>query len=293
MSRVSAGKQLRTLLESGVMLPGAYDGLVARQAKAKNFKALYLSGAAISASYGVPDIGLLTLDHFKAKIREISVASGGLPILADADTGFGEVEMVSRVVREFAHAGAAGLHLEDQEFPKRCGHLDGKSLVSAASFIEKIKRAKSAADEDFVVCARTDARGVDGFEAAVERATLYVLEGGADMIFPEGLKDLAEFEKFAQEMNKLGAKKPYLLGNMTEFGKTDFIKFSDFVRVGYHGVIFPVSALRAATKNVELCFDQLAKEGSVEQFVNAGKMQTRHELYNLLGYTPGKEWTWQ
>ena len=246
---MSAGNQLRRLLrrKDGVMLPGAYDGLVARQAKAKGFEGLYLSGAAISASYGVPDVGLLSLDHFKAKIRELAVASEGLPILADADTGFGDVEMTTRTVCEYIHAGAGGLHLEDQVFPKRCGHLDGKELVPVAEFVEKIRRAKQTStrlDPEFVVCARTDARGVEGFDAAVERAARYVEEGDADMIFPEGLADLAEFTKFAQAMNGL-KKKPFLVANMTEFGKTEFITFSAFVQAGYQAVIFPVSSLRA------------------------------------------------
>ena len=288
--------KLRNLMKQGVVcMPGAFNGLVARMAVEKGFPALYVSGAAISASYGLPDIGILTLDYFTAKIREIVLGSQGkAPVFVDADTGFGEVEMVTRTVAEYIHAGAAGLHLEDQQFPKRCGHLDGKSLVSTEDFIQKLKRAKSAGGQDFLICGRTDARGVEGFDAAVARASRYVTEGGADMIFPEGLKDEKEFRIFAEKMRALGPVGsapqggPFLLANMTEFGKTDFIPLETFASLGYHVVIYPVSTLRAAMKGVEECLDCLKEKGSVADFVP--RMQTRQDLYKTLQYTPGIEY---
>ena len=294
---MSAGKRLRELMRSTtVALPGAFNGMVARMAADKGFTGVYVSGAAISASAGVPDIGILTLDEFCHKIREI-VQVSGLPVLADGDTGFGEIEMVTRTVSEYMHAGAAGIHLEDQVFPKRCGHLDGKAVIPANIMIEKIRRAKRVArdPQGFVVCARTDARNVEGFDFAVERARRYVMDAGADMIFPEGLSDLSEFRVFAERMRSIGdiglapQGGPFLLANMTEFGKTDFISIKDFEAVGYHAVIYPVSTFRCAMKAAEDCLDMLKKEGSVQGMVP--RMQTRAELYRTIRYKPGEEWS--
>ena len=293
----AAGARLRDLMcRQTVALPGAFCGMAARLAADNGFKGCYLSGAAISASYGVPDIGILTLDHFSSKIREISQVSG-LPVLADADTGFGEIEMVTRTVEEYMHAGAAGLHLEDQVFPKRCGHLDGKAVIPAIDMIEKIKRAKKAARDPkgFLICARTDARGVEGFDCAVERARRYVTEGGADMIFPEGLSSLEEFVEFARKMREIGEiglapqGGPFLLANMTEFGKTPHINVPSFESAGYHCVIFPVSTFRAAMKGVDEALAELSKNGGMREFLP--KMQTRAELYKTIRYVPGEEWT--
>ena len=175
----------------------------------------------MTASRGLPDIGLCGLETFSATIREVTAVSN-LPVIADADTGFGEGEMVSRCVREYIFAGAAGLHIEDQQFPKRCGHLDGKTLIPIEDMSEKVKRAalaRDAADPDFIVCARTDAAGVSGLDDAVTRATAYV-DAGADMIFPEGLHSLEDFQKFSTAMGRLPNGGPLLLANMTEFGKT-------------------------------------------------------------------------
>jgi len=279
-----AGSRLRELMRAQtVALPGAFNGMVARLAADKGFSGIYVSGAAISASAGVPDIGILTLDEFCHKIREI-VQVSGLPILADGDTGFGEIEMVTRTVSEYMHAGAAGIHLEDQVFPKRCGHLDGKAVIPASQMIEKIRRAKRVArdPQGFVVCARTDARSVEGFDFAVERAKRYVMDAGADMIFPEGLADYSEFTLFAERMRALGdiglapQGGPFLLANMTEFGKTQYISSSDFQAAGYHAVIYPVSTFRCAMKAAEECLETLKREGSVEAMVP--RMQTRAEL---------------
>uniref|UniRef100_A0A0G4GC67 Methylisocitrate lyase n=1 Tax=Chromera velia CCMP2878 TaxID=1169474 RepID=A0A0G4GC67_9ALVE len=282
-----------------VMLPGAFNGLVGRLVAEAGFEGTYISGAAISGAAGLPDIGVHSLESFCRSIKEVSMASG-LPLIADADTGFGEAEMVTRTVWEYHQAGAAGLHMEDQVFPKRCGHLDGKSLVGTSDFVEKVKRAvaasKACSEGSFVVCARTDARGVEGMDAALERARVYA-EAGADMIFPEGLNNEEEFETFAKEMRKVKAPHleapgggPYLLANMTEYGKTPLIPHARFAALGYHCVIFPVSTLRVAMRPVQELLETLQKTGSVEAIQD--RMYDRKSLYKSLGYTPGVEWTY-
>jgi methylisocitrate lyase len=292
---LTAGHRLRQLFRSGaaIQLPGAFNGISARIAAETGFQGLYVSGGAISAASGVPDIGLCSLDFFCSKIKEV-VSVSGLPIIADADTGFGEAEMVTRTVKEYIHAGAGGLHIEDQSYPKRCGHLDGKELVSIDHMVEKIKRGRDAAgDSGFIVCARTDARGVEGFDSAIHRAREYVM-AGAEMIFPEGLKDLNEFHKFASEMQKMGdlgldvRGGPYLLANMTEFGKTDHIHISDFEKAGYVAVIYPVSTLRVAMRAVEGMLKELKTEGTLRG--QQKNMMTRNELYKSLRYQPSVEW---
>lgn len=319
-------------MDSGcVAMPGAFNGLCGRAVAKAGFTACYVSGAATSVCAGAPDIGVLTLEHFCRVIREVADSSG-LPVLADADTGFGEAEMVRRTVIEYARAGAAGLHIEDQVFPKRCGHLDGKDLIPVEDMRAKVKWAARAARETdaqghrgFVVCARTDARGVDGFDAAVSRAKAYV-EAGAEMIFPEGLRSEEEFAAFADALGVHKAsraagqsahaasthsahsaskmamhqapsalspsprKHPYLLANMTEFGKTPLIPLSHFAAFGYSCVIYPVSLLRVAMGAVTKALEQLRHDGGVAGFQN--QMQTREDLYRLIGYTPGVEWEW-
>ncbi len=316
------GDRLRRLMDAGcVAMPGAFCGLAARAVAKAGFDACYVSGAATSAVAGVPDIGVLSLEHFCRVIREVSDAARRddgtrLPVLADADTGFGEAEMVRRTVIEYERAGAAGLHIEDQEFPKRCGHLDGKRLVSVDHMCEKVawaakaaqaeqqssppRRVNSAAEQQtsgmearghggFIVCVRTDARGVEGLEDAVRRAREYV-RAGADMIFPEGLASEAEFQQFAHAMRggKAEGRHPYLLANMTEFGKTPIIPLPKFAAMGYSCVIYPVSLLRVAMAGVTRAAEQLKRDGSVQGFL--GQMQTREQLYGLLGYEPGKAW---
>ncbi|GJQ29336.1 MAG: methylisocitrate lyase [Phycisphaerae bacterium] len=277
-----------------VAAPGAFNALAARAIAKAGFYACYVSGAATSVCAGVPDVGLLTLEHFARLIREVADASG-LPVLADADTGFGEAESVRRTVVEYARAGAAGLHLEDQKFPKRCGHLDGKELIPTDHMIEKIQWAVRAASafEGFVVCARTDARGVDGLDAAADRAAAYAL-AGADMIFPEGLATEAEFAAFAARMQSLRGPSPrggpYLLANMTEFGKTPMIPLARFAAMGYSIVIYPVTLLRVAMGAVTRALSTLRDEGSAASLLDA--MQSRKDLYDLVGYTPGTPWEW-
>lgn len=297
------GTTLRALMDRGcVGLPGAFNALCARAIKQAGFDGCYVSGAATSVAAGVPDVGLLSCEHFCRCIRE-AVDASGLPVLADADTGFGEAEMVRRTLIEYARAGAAGFHLEDQQFPKRCGHLDGKMLVPTDHMAEKVQWAARARDEfapGFIVCARTDARGVEGFDAAVGRAKDYV-RAGADMIFPEGLTTEQEFADFAACLGRgpngdptaaptMGRNSPpYLLANMTEFGKTPMIPLSKFAAMGYTCVIWPVSMLRVAMGAVTKALAQLKSEGDVTGFIN--QMQTRQELYKAVEYTPGTPWS--
>ena len=269
-------------------MPGAFNGMVARIAASAGFDALYVSGAAVSASRGVPDVGLVSLNEFSDVIAQVASASG-LPVVADADTGFGESEMVTRTVHEYARAGAAGFHIEDQVFPKRCGHLDGKALVPVDHFCEKVAAAAAARDAlggSFVVCARTDAIGVEGVDSALTRAKAY-LDAGADMIFPEGVRSEAEFAAIAESL-RAHRKGVYLLANMTEFGKTPPISLARFAQLGYSAVIWPVTTLRAAMGEVARTLADLKRDGHVESFVS--RVQTRQELYAALGYTPGEEW---
>lgn len=287
-------------------MPGAFNGGVARAARDAGFDALYVSGAAVSASFGVPDVGLVTLTEFCTVIEQVCRASG-LPVLADADTGFGESEMTTRAAFEYSRAGAAGFHIEDQVFPKRCGHLDGKALIKVDHIQEKVAaaaRARDAMGNGFVVCARTDARSVEGFDAVVSRAKAYI-DAGADMIFPEGLTSETEFGDVAAALRGYGSQSrgsgqgagtaapgaaggPFLLANMTEFGKTPIIPLSRFAALGYHAVIFPVSSFRICMGAVSRFFAALKRDGSVESSLK--DMQTREELYAMLRYTPGKEW---
>lgn len=276
-----------------VSAPGAFNGLVARAVARAGFGACYVSGAATSVSAGVPDVGVLSLDHFARVVAEV-VRASGLPVIADADTGFGEEEMVRRTVIEYHRAGAAGLHLEDQVFPKRCGHLDGKTLIpaeQAASRVEwAVRASRDCSGGSFIVCARTDARGVDGLEAAIDRAERYA-GAGADMIFPEGLASEGEFETFAGALRgRLGDRRVYLLANITEFGKTPLIPLERLGGLGYDLAIYPVTSLRVAMGAVTRALGVLRERGTVEPFLC--EMQTRQDLYDLIGYTPGEAWSW-
>ena len=276
------GRVLRDAWSRGtVMVPGAFNALVARAVREAGFEACYISGGATANVAGYPDIGLVTLTEMARTIREIVDASG-IPVIADADTGYGEVECAVRTVVEYGRAGAAALHVEDQVFPKRCGHLDGKDLVPAEAMADKV-RAMSAhrVHPDFVIIARTDARHVTGFDDAVRRAAMY-REAGADMIFPEGLQSEREFADFAK------ACPGPLLANMTEFGKTPDITAGRFGELGYHVVIYPLSMMRLAMGEVARGLAALRRDGSVRE--SLPRMQTRKELYALLGYEPGREW---
>lgn len=275
----SPGQRLRDAWASqSIAVPGVFNSLAAKMAERIGFRAVYLSGAALSAGYGVPDVGLVTLTEFVDEARRIAQATS-LPLLCDADTGFGEALNVERTVRLFESAGVAGIHLEDQELPKRCGHLSGKSLVAAEEMAAKIRAAVAARrDASFVVIARTDARGVNGFDDAVQRAKLY-LSAGADAIFPEALESPDEFRAFAQAMP---AHTP-LLANNTEFGKSPNLDIAAFADLGYRMTLFPVTAFRSAMKAAEATL--LAIKNAGHQRDRVSSMLTRAELYDLLGYT--------
>jgi len=276
------GRVLRDQMKRGtVIAPGAFDALVARAVGMVGFDAVYISGGATANVAGYPDIGLITLSEMCRTIREISQASG-LPTIVDADTGYGEVECVIRTTIEYERAGAAAMHIEDQVFPKRCGHLDGKELISIDAMCEKIAAAAAhRPSQDFVIIARTDAAGVHGFDAAVDRANAY-RNAGADVIFPEGLTSEAQFGDMAQRSPGL------LLANMTEFGKTPLINAEQFARLGYAIVIFPLSMMRLAMGHVMRGLQTLKREGSVESLIDS--MQTRAQLYEWLDYQPGRQW---
>jgi methylisocitrate lyase len=264
-------------LASGSLLrfPGAFSPLVAMLIAELKFEGVYISGAALSADLGLPDIGLTTLSEVATRAEAIS-RSITSPTIVDIDTGFGEPANVVRTVRTMEQAGLAGCHLEDQQFPKRCGHLDGKQLVSAGDMCRKIKAAVDAkADSNFLVIARTDARGVDGLDVAIDRAKQYV-EAGAEMIFPEALATPQEFESFRKAISVP------LMANMTEFGKSPLLTTKQLGELGYNLVIYPVTTLRLAMKAIEDGLNTIAREGTQEPIVS--DMQTRKRLYELLGY---------
>jgi methylisocitrate lyase len=257
-------------------VPGVFNALVGRMAESLGFQALYLSGAALSASTGLPDVGLLSVTEFVDEARRITAATR-LPLICDADTGFGEAFNVERTVRLFEAAGTAGIHLEDQELPKRCGHLSGKQLTELENMAAKIRAAVAARrDPDFVLIARTDARGVTGFDDAVRRARAYV-DAGADMVFPEALESVEEFAAFAQ------AVRAPLLANMTEFGRTPNLDLATLANLGYRLVIYPVTALRAALFAAREVLTAIRDSG--HQRDHLPRMLTRAELYDLLGYS--------
>jgi methylisocitrate lyase len=270
------GRRLRTAWSAEpIAIPGVFNALVARMAERLGYRAVYLSGAALSAAAGVPDVGLLTLTEFVEQARVIAQATT-LPLICDADTGFGEALNVERTVRLFESAGAAAIHLEDQQLPKRCGHLSGKQLVEPEVMIAKIRAATAArCDPDFVIIARTDARGVFGFDEAVRRARLY-REAGADAIFPEALESADEFAAFA-----LAVPVP-LLANMTEFGRSPNLDFATLAAMGYRMVLYPVTALRSALHAAWATLAALRGQGHQRDLLP--QMLTRAELYDLLIY---------
>jgi len=274
-------RRLRELIDKQTLvLPGAFNALTAIQIERAGFRAVYISGAALAAARGLPDLGLLTMTEVLSDSATIANAVS-IPALADVDTGFGTAINVMRTVREFEQAGIAGIQLEDQENPKKCGHLSGKRLVSSQEMVGTILAATEARrDKDFLIVARTDARGVEGLEAAVERAQAYV-EAGADVIFPEALESAEEFRAFARQLAKQGAEVP-LVANMTEFGKTPYLSVSEFEDLGYRLVLFPVTALRVTTKAVEQVLRDLANHASQRDLL--GQMHTRQQLYELLQY---------
>ncbi|MBV9758393.1 MAG: methylisocitrate lyase [Alphaproteobacteria bacterium] len=270
-----AGERFRALLAAGgiVQIPGAHNGLAALQAKAVGFSAVYLSGAAMSASMGLPDLGVITVDDVCFFVRQVSRASG-LPVLVDGDTGYGEALNVMHMVRSFEDAGAAAVHIEDQLLPKKCGHLNDKKLAAPHEAAAKVAAAAKARRHLYLI-ARTDAAASEGMDGAVARAQLY-LQAGADAIFPEALTSAEMFREFARRVDAP------LLANMTEFGRTPFFTAAEFAAMGYRMVIWPVSSLRVAAKAVGDLYAAIARDGGAQNMLD--RMQTRAELYATIGY---------
>lgn len=274
----SPGRRLRTeVTEATIRIIGAPNALAARLIERTGFEAVYLSGASLSAAVlALPDIGLFTLTELTQQAGYLTRAVA-VPVVVDADTGFGEPVNVERTVRELERAGVAAIQLEDQQLPKRCGHLSGKSLIDKETMCAKLRAAAaSRIDPDLVLIARTDARGVTGLEDALDRARYY-LEAGADWIFPEALTDRDEFERFATEIDAP------LVANMTEFGKSPILTYDELVDLGYAAVLYPVTLLRVVMKAIEASLGVLATEGSQRELLDV--MQTREELYELLEYS--------
>jgi methylisocitrate lyase len=279
---MSAGARLRAAAAvSTLAIPGAFNALCAKLIERAGFQAAYLSGAAFSAgALALPDVGLFTLTELVQQTAWIT-RSVQIPLIVDADTGFGEAVNVERTVVELEAAGAAAIQLEDQVLPKRCGHLSGKSLVAADVMCAKIRAAARARkNPDLVILARTDARGVEDLPAAIARAKQYVA-AGADWVFPEALANREEFAAFA------AACPAPLVANMTEFGQSDLIPLAEFSALRYAGVLFPVTTLRVAMGAVERALATLATEGTQRGLLD--QMQTRQQLYDLLGYRDFEE----
>ena len=270
-----AGQRFRALLQRpGILrLPGAHNGLAAHQARDAGFDALYLSGAAMSASMGLPDLGIISVEDVCFFIRQVA-RSSGLPVLVDGDTGYGEALNVMNMVRAFEDAGAAAVHIEDQVLPKKCGHLNDKKLASADDMAAKVAAAVRARRHLYII-ARTDAVASEGMDGAVARAKA-CLAAGADAIFPEALTDESMFREFASRVDAP------LLANMTEFGRTPFFTADEFQAMGYAMVIWPVSALRVAAKAQDNLYAAIARDGGTQSMLD--NMQTRTELYDTIGY---------
>ncbi|MBX9910585.1 MAG: methylisocitrate lyase [Beijerinckiaceae bacterium] len=270
-----AGLRFRALIERGGILriPGSHNGMAALQAKAAGFEALYLSGAAMTASMGLPDLGIITVDEVAFFIRQV-VRSSGLPVLVDGDTGYGEALNVMHMVRTFEEAGAGAVHIEDQLLPKKCGHLNDKKLADAHDMAAKVAAAAKARRHLYLI-ARTDAAASEGMDGAVARAKLFV-EAGADAIFPEALATAEMFREFARRLPGVP-----LLANMTEFGRTPFFTADEFEALGYRMVIWPVSSLRVANKAQQRLYAAIARDGGTHAMVE--QMQTRAELYQTIG----------
>lgn len=281
--KARASRLREVIAQGAVMMPGVPNASMARQVEQAGFDAVYLSGAGmINSTAGMPDIGLLNRDEV-VRLAGYVAHAVKIPAIVDADTGFGEGEEVAQTIRDVEKAGLAGCHIEDQEFPKRCGHLAGKTIVDLKTMTARIKAAVAARrDKDFLIIARTDARAIEGFDRTVERAGEY-LAAGADAIFPEALQSPEEFRDFAKEIELP------LMANMTEFGQSPLLTFRRLADFGYRMIIFPQSAFRISMKATEKFFKELKKAGTQNDWLD--RMQTRQELYDLLDYDPaGEEW---
>ncbi len=267
---------LRNTINEGIVIaPGVFNAISAMIAERQGFKAIYLSGSGIAGAMGLPDLSLTTLTEVVEEARRITRISK-LPLIVDVDTGFGEVLNVERTVIEMEAANVSAIHIEDQVLPKKCGHLNGKELISKQEMVEKITAATSVRkNKDFMIIARTDARAVEGLEAAISRARAYI-DAGADAIFPEALESAEEFKKFAEEVNAP------LLANMTEFGKSPLLSAKDLEELGYKIVIFPLTAFRASLKTMEDIYGTIKREGTQRNIIE--KLMTRKEFYDLIGY---------
>ena len=276
LSHEPAGLRFRKLVEAGgiVQIPGTHNGMAALQAKAAGFQAAYLSGAAMTASMGLPDLGMITVDEVCFFVRQVA-RSSGLPVLVDGDTGYGEALNVMAMVRSFEDAGAGAVHIEDQILPKKCGHLNDKKLADAHDMANKIAAARRARRHLYLM-ARTDAAASEGMDGAVARAQLY-MEAGADAIFPEALHNAEMFREFARRMPGVP-----LLANMTEFGRTPFFTAAEFEDMGYRMVIWPVSSMRVAAKASEGLYAAIRRDGGTHNVID--RMQTRAELYATIDY---------
>ncbi|MUL64850.1 methylisocitrate lyase [Mycobacterium sp. CBMA 234] len=284
-SAVSAADK-RTVFRSGLnsgqlqRYPGAFSPLVAKLVSEIGFEGVYVSGAVLSADLGLPDIGLTTLSEVAGRSAQIAAATE-LPTLVDADTGFGEPMSAARTITILEDAGLAGCHLEDQVNPKRCGHLDGKAVVPAAEMIKRLRAAVAARrDPNFIICARTDAAGIEGIDSAIERAKAYA-DAGADLIFTEALSTPGEFERFRAAVDTP------LLANMTEFGKSELVSAQQLSDIGYNMVIYPVTTLRLAMYAVEVGLREIHTAGTQAGLLD--QMQHRSRLYELLRYAEYNE----
>jgi len=275
--RLGSGGKLRALLSGkrAVAAPGVFNPAVALLAREAGFRCLYLSGAAFANSLGLPDLGVTTLSEVAEAAAKITTAVPAVPLIVDADTGFGEVLNVSRAVAALERAGAAAIQIEDQVMPKRCGHLDGKELVDQTEMAKKVIAAKTATKGGLLTIARTDARAFEGLEGAIERAKMYK-RAGADAIFPDALQSRREFAKFAENV------RGPLVANMTEFGKTPYLSLADFSALGYSLVIFPVTTFRVGMKAMREALKELSRSGTQKALL--GKMMTRDEFYELSDY---------
>jgi methylisocitrate lyase len=274
-TQIELAEAFKTLVKDTAILkiPGAHDGMTARVAKNVGFKALYLSGAAYTASRGIPDLGIIHSEEVAQKARELIRASN-LPVLVDIDTGYGGILNVARTAKEMVEVGVAAVQIEDQDLPKKCGHLNGKKLISDEEMVQKIRMIKEIAPS-LVIVARTDAKAIEGSERAIERAHQYI-EAGADAIFPEALTNEEEFRQMAASIHAP------LLANMTEFGKTPYFKANDFESFGYSMVIYPVTSLRVAAKAYERVFTEIFEKGTQKDVLD--DMQSRKELYETIRY---------
>ena len=279
ISHQDGPSQLREYLQAETLaVPGAFNAFAARMIEQAGFRAVYVSGAGLSASRAMPDIGLLTMTEVATETRHITQVVN-LPVIVDADTGFGDVHQVSRTVYELEMAGAAGIQLEDQVIDKRCGHLPGKELIGPKAMCEKIATAvKAKQNSRLLIIARTDARANEGIQGAIDRAKAYRAVG-ADALFPEALESPEEFETFAKAMNDPSV---ILVANMTEWGKTPFLSVNDFSQMGYRIVLFPMTLFRIMAKGMEEALRDLRTTGTQKALI--GRMQSRSELYEVLRY---------